>query len=1210
MNYRVHQHHHHHHHDHDETFFLPPKDFKTSSSDANKNNRSEIPLTLIQELNEIDDVFMLTNYLEGDAQFMEEISIKSRFGDVERAAAITPKPAKCMPILKEIELKNSSDPSYFYYPSCTRIERCGGCCSHSLLSCQPAGTEIVTFQVIVSQYTGGTKLTLKGKELIQVEKHTKCNCECVVKQEDCNSFQEYRKNECRCVCLNLDERRKCEKNNTTQLWDPRDCTCKCRETSECSTGLFFDNTKCACVPVPVRRRFAELNSIKVRIIRRMDSGDLIKNTALQSESAVNDASIAGNESVSVIQTQPIEEMLGSVTTYNNVDGSDIFGSSKNCQQLRTSARVFKKMKLDSALAITTAPTPEKEKKDVMTDIKLEVKKPLRPQWSPEDKDIFFEALNEYGKDFDAIQQHINNKFKKKGLPDSLIKTKDQVRHFYYRTWHKVSKHLKFAEDIKKIAQELYALINYGELRKKAGSVSEKTCMKLNELIYRGTVAIRVKGKTIRIKTPMCRALRKLNQLDEKHEDLKLPTRILVELWPKNMETWFNVQFMAQNPRVKFLLPLQRRLSALLICLNERWKTQLTKAHEKVHGLANNTLHDSNSCSAPNNGALCIPQLRFAPKSNCPVEVPTINLSEYLTSHRICLNAYEERIGVKIPGEQLWQNMCASFKGGGKGATRKGGTKRQRNESTGEKSIVKQRENCDEVDSDNPTSVNYLVDINTNAINTILSLQKADATFESVLIKEEAKNDATKVENTDAPFVACNAEEMSKIKNGWTLENCGTLTIGEMYLMFGNDSKLELEYSWDTPDHLKSEPEENSVPASSEINVTDIDEDQKTPNQLSMTLKKLLSVAKLHYRKERVRCPCGHVCGGTPKTTAANRNKSFAAKTNQRTIIEEKNIYARNSAPDNVNRAINIPQLNCMRNVTVKSEPSFRKPAIYPSNGASTDSFRAQLDSLQRMRPKYTNRKGRPVRSKHVVVERMLPLLPKPLLNGHSLVTMKVISQTDELQSRTKLKPIAPRIDPLPDNTFIVEPKNGSEFETTYYLSTELPTMDETEVQPVQDETEHHESTVVEIRSVASPTSISNFLDLDIPQSDTNDLILSNSVTGAKENLTSFAGLLCDEIPDTTPLSSPSRILKENDNQWLNSEVNDYSLTSLLGHLESPMKTTVPAIIPGDDTPISQDIDSQFPSLLGENGVDFVDQFVDMAAQVNPEHSEIEQIANT
>lgn len=112
----------------------------------------------------------------------------------------------------------------------------------------------------------------------------------------------------------------------------------------------------------------------------------------------------------------------------------------------------------------------------------------------------------------------------------MIKTKDQIRHLYYRTWHKISKHLKFSEgnfqlitltqqfiqliaDVKKIPQELYGLINYGELRKKITFISEKTCVKLNELIYRGSVAIRVKGKTIRIRTPMCRALRKLNQLD-------------------------------------------------------------------------------------------------------------------------------------------------------------------------------------------------------------------------------------------------------------------------------------------------------------------------------------------------------------------------------------------------------------------------------------------------------------------------------------------------------------------------------------------------------------------------------------------------------------------------------------------------------------------------------------------------------------------------
>lgn len=52
----------------------------------------------------------------------------------------------------------------------------------------------------------------------------------------------------------------------------------------------------------------------------------------------------------------------------------------------------------------------------------------------------------------------------------------------------------------------------------------------------------------------------------------------------------------------------------------------------------------------------------------------------------------------------------------------------------------------------------------------------------------------------------------------------------------------------------------------------------------------------------------------------------------------------------------------------------------------------------------------------------------------------------------------------------------------------------------------------------------------------------------------IAGLLSDNIHSgATPPSSPSRILKENENQWLNSEVADFSLSSFLGHLESPMK---------------------------------------------------------
>lgn len=73
-------------------------------------------------------------------------------------------------------------------------------------------------------------------------------------------------------------------------------------------------------------------------------------------------------------------------------------------------------------------------------------------------------------------------------------------------------HATVFSDVKKTSQELYALINYGELRRKLPRTHEKVKMKLNELVYWGSTQVRFRGKAIRIKTPICRALRKLNKL--------------------------------------------------------------------------------------------------------------------------------------------------------------------------------------------------------------------------------------------------------------------------------------------------------------------------------------------------------------------------------------------------------------------------------------------------------------------------------------------------------------------------------------------------------------------------------------------------------------------------------------------------------------------------------------------------------------------------
>lgn len=102
----------------------------------------------------------------------------------------------------------------------------------------------------------------------------------------------------------------------------------------------------------------------------------------------------------------------------------------------------------------------------------------------------------------------------------------------------------------------------------------------------------------------------------------------------------------------------------------------------------------------------------------------------------------------------------------------------------------------------------------------------------------------------------------------------------------------MEYSWDPPNKLKTEQEditkeENTehLKTDMEVEKTDVETDIKTPNELSFTLKKLLSIAKLHHQKEKIHCPCGHICGGPPKGTSANRSKNVTQKTNQKNVEE-------------------------------------------------------------------------------------------------------------------------------------------------------------------------------------------------------------------------------------------------------------------------------------------------------------------------------------
>ncbi|XP_022166983.1 vascular endothelial growth factor A-like isoform X2 [Myzus persicae] len=213
------------------------------------------------ELNQVTNVSDLFNKFMPDTNMDEAqrrfitTGFQSRTTlNMERKAAFIPKPASCSIGSQTISLKDTDDRSLYYFPSCTRVDRCGGCCSHDLLACQPTKTETLHFEVLVSQYNGEGKLEFKGRKTVSIDRHLKCKCGCVVKEEDCGPLQTYNIKECRCKCSNEDDEEKCSDEYQLKEWNSATCKCECREIKECTSGYGFDNYTCGCEPIRIRTK--------------------------------------------------------------------------------------------------------------------------------------------------------------------------------------------------------------------------------------------------------------------------------------------------------------------------------------------------------------------------------------------------------------------------------------------------------------------------------------------------------------------------------------------------------------------------------------------------------------------------------------------------------------------------------------------------------------------------------------------------------------------------------------------------------------------------------------------------------------------------------------------------------------------------------------------------------------------------------------------
>ncbi|CAO1337598.1 unnamed protein product [Diamesa serratosioi] len=518
-----------------------------------------------------------------------------------------------------------------------------------------------------------------------------------------------------------------------------------------------------------------------------------------------------------------EQLLGSVTTLQaGIDGFAV----------RTSARVIAiKTRMD-----TRAPTPPPDPNLSLPKTPNTNKNQNRAQWTNIERNVFFDALNEFGRDFEQISKYINLKMKRK-FPTE-IKTKEHVRQLYYQIYQKVSKYLKFSDDVKKPAQELYTLINYGEMKKKLLTLTEKTFLKLRELVYKGSVTVRVKGKkgkNIKIKTPSCRALRKLNNLlDGSLEDVHLPHRVEVILRPSNMEAWGVIQTIAQNPRVKATLPLQKRIACLLQTMQHKWRPQNSRLHEKYLTLP---VQQNGRQKISNENLIAIDtdvaelkmnelMLCFVPPKDATIHRPMIQLTEFLSSYSLCLNSYEERICARTRGESLCLEKITHMK-----EQMKTNAKRLRNDTT-----ILKNEHCDNNITKKCAQLNTISMPSTSVpINVAMTTSKSK--------KNTMKDNA----NSFKPLIS--EEAIKKIRDGWSIKNVADLTVGDLYLMYGSDSKLVLEYYW--TDGVKRENESK--------------EEIKTEtgrNLIGNKLKQLLSIATMldiNNTMKHQSCSCGHIC---------------------------------------------------------------------------------------------------------------------------------------------------------------------------------------------------------------------------------------------------------------------------------------------------------------------------------------------------------------
>uniref|UniRef100_A0A182LYG5 Myb-like domain-containing protein n=1 Tax=Anopheles culicifacies TaxID=139723 RepID=A0A182LYG5_9DIPT len=992
---------------------------------------------------------------------------------------------------------------------------------------------------------------------------------------------------------------------------------------------------------------------------------------------------------------PAEELLGSVTTFYPS------GDLENGQTLRTSARVKHKMKMDSIRSNTPPLAERKEPSKPLSSSLVKTPnqaKQMRVVWSNHDKNLFFEALNEYGKDFEAILNYLNTKKRRKDNTEQQVFKSKDVRNLYYQFNQKAMKYIHFSDEVKKEAQELYALINYGEMRRKVPFQNKKYFHKLKDLVYKGFTTVREKGKNIRIKTPSCRALRKLNQLEEWQEEIKLPPKVDVLLKPSTIEAWGRVQSLAQNPRVRITVTIQKRLSALLQLFQQKWRSQDVRLVERLDELKRTSATVSSKITrqrmqheiqlfAPadvkDGGAkVCAPVLRFVPAQAVVIHRPMISWTDFQSNTSICLNSYEQRIGVKVPGETL----CVAEKPAGCKERLTATGRRQRTDSGSEKvgneskkpkydeggkepseekpysELLVQNEaftelfkspsasnestelkdflgyaghhyapsrtvDCDALvarQSDNSCDGFALMDgellpaaryqpdtaessageeaIKGNGSNgltsscttttTITNTTVATSTTTTttiVTVKKKKKYHRRKGDtgkpNTIPPSMnhfrpLVSEEQMQRIRDGWTLDSVGDLTVGDLYIMFGAEMKVELEYDWVLDDTVATNQEvKECVPTPASSQPDEGEQLEQTANDVKPTVTIIpdaqvgsgggvkedetavpTSVVK-EEPKEHRRCPVDSISRRLKSLLfiASLESKDTKKRTAHTGAAERKPKRTENES------GIGLTQDDCLQfkhpMLPVRNPINHLVPDLHvPPRYKQSRWWRSRVNRQHTLHPLLPNMVRTPVSATvtssaaHSVGSRaMPPVTMEPPVPASVSMPPPPAAESANVVS-------APSGDSMHETA---ADENVTHNTSTYPTSSNAPCGDE---------------------SVKQQTPTKDQTNADLSLNDLSLSIFDLSLPSTSSSM--MANLFPDVVPSGSGAVSAALPNQTNEEKMSDVSLNDFSLSGYLNSLETFQTPT--------RQPIDPDVDM---SVLSENTVDYIARFQDIAEEL-------------